>query len=128
MPLMKGMVREVIRNMFRSNVTVKFPVEGPVPIPPNYRGLVTVDREKCTLCGTCVKVCPAHVLELIKEGKKRTLMYHYAGCTFCAQCQHSCPEDAITLSDNWLLADVTMDNMHILLNEGERPRRKKKEE
>lgn len=56
---------------------------------------ITIDTEKCTGCGACVKVCPAGVFEIVadpydplaekqvavvKEGEHRKLKYSCAPC------------------------------------------------
>ncbi len=28
---------------------------------------ITIDTERCTVCGDCVEVCPAHVLEMVED-------------------------------------------------------------
>jgi ferredoxin len=54
--------------------------------------LPVIDRQKCTLCGTCVDICPEDVLAI--EGEK--LVYvHPEQCTMCAECESACPEGAV---------------------------------
>lgn len=56
------------------------------------RNIPVIDRQKCTLCGICVDVCPEDVLA-IKAG---ALVYaNRDACTMCAECESVCPENAV---------------------------------
>ena len=57
---------------------------------------ITVDQEKCTKCGACVKYCP---LEAAK-GKVDSKTFS-ADCFSCARCLNVCPADAIHYSSMW---------------------------
>ena len=51
-----------------------------------------IDRTKCTLCGTCVDVCPENVLAINAD----ELIYaRPEECTMCTECETVCPEDAV---------------------------------
>jgi len=55
-------------------------------------------REKCVLCGACVKICPADALSVSGEnGSKRHIAVDYGACLRCYCCHEVCPEDAIAL-------------------------------
>ena len=45
------------------------------------------DPEKCTGCGTCVKICPTGAL-VLKDGK---LLLNRDVCTLCGKCENFCP-------------------------------------
>lgn len=75
----------------------------PVPVPPNFRGKIVYDREKCIGCRLCIRVCAAQVIEFLPEVKKNR--YYIARCMFCAQCVDVCPVDALAVSPEFLLAD-----------------------
>ena len=51
---------------------------------------VQIDKEKCTQCGACIKVCPLEAAEGRVNGKKMP-----ADCFSCARCLNVCPVDAI---------------------------------
>lgn len=59
-------------------------------------GLVQVDRDKCTGCRMCVKVCPAGALEVAE--KKSRMVQVFPMCMSCGDCTAICPEDAISIS------------------------------
>ncbi len=53
---------------------------------------VVIDEYSCTGCGTCVNVCPRHVLAL--EGDK-VVVKNVDNCIACRQCIANCPNKAI---------------------------------
>ena len=56
---------------------------------------ITVDPEKCTGCGNCIKVCLADCYEIIdKKSRIRSL----EKCMECGACWYSCTDDAINFS------------------------------
>lgn len=60
---------------------------------PQYEGTTEIDEKKCTGCGTCVKFCPALVLEM-RGGTAVAAKPYY--CVRCGHCASVCPSDAIT--------------------------------
>lgn len=51
---------------------------------------VRIDKEKCTQCGACIKICPSQAAEGLVNGKKMP-----TDCFSCARCLNVCPFDAI---------------------------------
>ncbi len=56
---------------------------------------VTVDKEKCTGCDTCVEECPAEAITLV-DGKA---VIDADECTECEACADACEDEAITIPD-----------------------------
>ena len=54
--------------------------------------MVVIDREKCTGCGSCVKICHEGCLSLV-DGVA-SIDYDY--CSTCSQCVAICPERALS--------------------------------
>jgi electron transfer flavoprotein alpha subunit len=52
--------------------------------------MLTIDKEKCTGCGLCVKVCPFDAMHLIDEKAEAN-----EACTLCGACVKVCPVDAL---------------------------------
>ena len=53
-----------------------------------------IDLSKCAGCGSCVSVCPAAVLKLVK-GKAKVAFPKK--CLNCGACEAACPNGAIKL-------------------------------
>lgn len=53
--------------------------------------IVSVDKDRCTLCGLCIPVCGRGVLV---EGDETVRVTNPALCNLCGHCKAVCPEDA----------------------------------
>ena len=63
-------------------------------------GEIKVDRKSCTLCMSCVGVCPASA---VRDGQGLPqLNFHEWSCVQCGICETACPEDAIALNPRFL--------------------------
>ena len=77
-------------------------------------GMVTIDRDKCESCGTCLEVCPFHMSQIADdvqepEQKESWIMPHPAQkCTMCPDrladglvpvCVAGCPTRALKFGD-----------------------------
>jgi len=62
------------------------------------KNTIEIDKNKCNICGNCVKVCVGKTLELIDNKIEQTKP---RSCISCGHCAAICPEDAIiSLKDN----------------------------
>lgn len=64
-------------------------------------GNVVVDKDKCTLCMSCVGACPASALQDNQTAPQLRLVER--NCVQCGLCAKTCPEQAITLQPRLLL-------------------------
>lgn len=64
-------------------------------------GQVLVDKDKCTLCMSCVSACPASALQDNPQAPQLRLVEK--NCVQCGLCAKTCPEKAITLQPRLLL-------------------------
>lgn len=64
-------------------------------------GTVLVDKDKCTLCMSCVGACPASALQDNQTSPQ--LRFVEKNCVQCGLCAKTCPEKAITLQPRLLL-------------------------
>jgi len=120
-----SMIRPVLVQLFKKPFTNKFPVkytpksttklleavgEGkaqiipPVETPPGFRGKIQYDKEKCTGCRLCIRVCPSNAIEF--KPKEKKIKIYLARCTFCSQCNDVCPVKCLSMSNEFLLADT----------------------
>jgi NAD-dependent dihydropyrimidine dehydrogenase PreA subunit len=60
-------------------------------------GAITLERDRCTGCGTCAGICPVSVFGEL-DPEKRTTFHHSDGCFACGACVKQCPEDALSLA------------------------------
>ena len=58
---------------------------------PKYQDCLQVDREGCTRCGYCVRLCPVNNFESIEDG---TVITRKA-CILCLRCYNFCPVSAV---------------------------------
>ncbi|MBG9388097.1 4Fe-4S binding protein [Caenimonas aquaedulcis] len=58
-------------------------------------GAIEVDKDKCTLCLSCVGACPSNAL--LDNPQLPQLRMVEKNCVQCGLCEQTCPEDAITL-------------------------------
>ena len=118
-----SMLPQVFAQLFKKPWTNKFPakyqpsnttaylkavsegkakINPPIKTPPGFRGKIQYDKEKCTGCQLCIKVCPCEAIEFKPEEKK--IKIYLARCCFCGQCNDICPVNALSMSDEFLLA------------------------
>lgn len=65
-------------------------------------GMVEVDRKRCTLCGLCVRTCPAEVLALEADTIQQQDVG--LGCIACGHCMMVCPAECISVNGRNLTA------------------------
>lgn len=92
----------------------------PVAVPPQFRGKIAYDRENCTGCQQCVKICPTRAIEFLPEERKVKIFI--SRCCFCAQCVDVCPVHTLAMTDEFLLSsyDKFADEL-IVTDSGELP-------
>ena len=78
------------------------PAVVPMPAHGSPFGSVQVDKDRCTLCLSCVSACPASALQ--DNAALPQLRFIEKNCVQCGLCARTCPERAITLEPRLLLA------------------------
>ncbi len=72
-----------------------------LPAEGSPLGTIAVDKDRCTLCMSCVGACPASALQDNPELPQ--LRFIEKNCVQCGLCAQTCPEQAITLQPRLLL-------------------------
>jgi ferredoxin len=77
---------------------------GVIPLPDAAPyGAVLVDTDACTLCLSCVSLCPSGALADNEDMPQ--LRFQEDACLQCGLCANICPEKAITLQPQLNLTD-----------------------
>ncbi len=88
----------------------------PLPLPATAPyGAIAVNVDACTLCLSCVSLCPSGAL--IDNPDKPQLNFQEEACLQCGLCQTICPEKAIELVPRLNLSDAALSQQ--VLNEEE---------
>lgn len=71
--------------------------DAPIELPQGAPyGAVLIDNELCTLCLSCVSLCP--VGALTDHADRPAVNFQESACLQCGICRTVCPEDAISLT------------------------------
>ncbi|THH34847.1 4Fe-4S dicluster domain-containing protein [Aliishimia ponticola] len=95
------------RQITRQAARALHPDTDTLPLPEGAPyGAVLVDTDACTLCLSCVSLCPAGALG--DNPDKPQLRFQEDACLQCGLCASVCPEDAITYAPRLDLTEAAL--------------------
>ena len=104
------------RQIARLSAKALHPEAKTFPLPDGAPyGVVLVDTDACTLCLSCVSLCPSGAL--LDNPDMPQLRFQEDACLQCGLCSNICPEDAISYEPQLNLADTAL--TQVVLNEEE---------
>ncbi|MCG9578096.1 4Fe-4S binding protein [Vibrio tubiashii] len=99
---LQGNKRQRLFTALDSLAQARIPVENIVELPESAPyGNVSCESKDCTLCMSCVAVCPTRALHT--DGSSPSLQFVEQDCIQCGLCAKACPEQVLTLTPrmNW---------------------------
>jgi ferredoxin len=106
---------EAVLEHLQKQAKIPLPELG-VPLPQNsLLGGLTINKDACTLCMSCVSSCPEGAL--LDNPDEPILSFIEKQCVQCGICAQTCPEHALTLAPR--IQSVEQRKQRAILNETE---------
>ncbi|MGD8215732.1 NADH-quinone oxidoreductase subunit NuoI [Aestuariimicrobium sp. Y1814] len=116
------------KTMFRKTFTQNYPHKGEKVTAPRFHGRHQLNRwpdglEKCVGCELCAWACPADAIYVegadnteearFSPGERYGHVYqiNYLRCIFCGLCIEACPTRALTMTNEFKLANTSRESL-----------------
>ena len=86
------------------------PVDAALPF-----AVAEVEADGCTLCRSCVNVCPTHAFRL--DEPTSSLQFNHFACVACGLCETLCPENVISLQHEVVFSRQALDYRTVVRDE-----------
>ncbi len=107
--------REVIAEAIATFMDATGREPGRIQVPAEEPfGLPEVQVAGCTVCRSCVNVCPTHAFRFVEE--TQTLELKQIACVNCGLCATACPENVITVKPEFYLDRDALD-WHVVVQD-----------
>jgi NADH-quinone oxidoreductase subunit I len=121
-------LKTTFSRLLEGTETIQYPEEK-TPVYPRFRGRHKLHRfedtglEKCVGCSLCAAACPAKCIRVVaaentpenqvSAGERYAAVYeiNMTRCIFCGYCELACPFDAITMGNDYELADYSRSDL-----------------
>jgi ferredoxin len=116
-PLRQWSSREVIAETIATFIeqTGKEPGRRTFDVPFPF-AFADVEASGCTMCRSCVNVCPVHAFSL--DEKSSSLQFKHISCVACGLCEKVCPENVIGLRQEIFFERDALDYQTVVLRHG----------
>ncbi|MEF1291509.1 4Fe-4S dicluster domain-containing protein [Vibrio sp. M260118] len=99
---LEGNKRQRLFTSLDALAQLRIPVENVIEMPANAPyGAISCESKDCTLCMSCVAVCPTRALHT--DGTSPSLQFVEQDCIQCGLCTKACPEQVLSMTPrmNW---------------------------
>lgn len=67
-----------------------------------FKNKIQLDPLKCSLCQTCILICPQEAFSFIHQGDKGKIILNHSCCKYpCQVCAAKCPNNALKVTKRW---------------------------
>ncbi|MDD3149996.1 MAG: NADH-quinone oxidoreductase subunit I [Candidatus Gastranaerophilales bacterium] len=112
----------ILKHLFRKPITLEYPEQRP-DLSQRFKGRLALrvkedGSDRCSGCGSCVKVCPCgDLIQITKEKDEngkfivKDFVVDMGRCIFCGNCTEVCPSKGLVMTNEFELADYSRESL-----------------